>query len=80
MSESTEIQAAAPQALIKGKFGIFETPEGGVHLVFQIEGQEGDKHMEFSPVMLKAMRMAFPGKGDPLQMLRMGRQNGGSSD
>lgn len=62
-----------PELLLKGKFGIFETPDGGVHLVFQLDGQDGDKHMEFSPMMLKAMAMAFPGKGNPLQMLRMGR-------
>jgi hypothetical protein len=61
-----------PKLLLKGKFGIFETPEGGVHLVFKLEGQEDDKHMEFTPFMLKAMAMAFPGKGNPLDMLRMG--------
>jgi hypothetical protein len=69
MSEQPE---AMPTLLLKGKFGIFETPEGGVHLVFNLDGQDGDKHMEFTPVMLKMMQMAFPGKGNPLQMLRMG--------
>ena len=41
-------------------------------MLFRIEGQDEDKHMEFSPMMLKAMKMAFPGKGDPIEMLRMG--------
>jgi len=72
VSEGQEVAAAQPTLLTKGKFGIFETPEGGIHLLFRIEGQDEDKHMEFSPMMLKAMKMAFPGKGDPIEMLRMG--------
>lgn len=73
MSEQpTEVALPEPVLLLKGKFGIFETPEGGIHLVFKLEGQDEDKHMEFTPFMLKAMQMAFPGKGNPLQMLRLG--------
>jgi hypothetical protein len=63
-----------PSLLIKGAFGIWETPEGGIHLVFRLDGDQEDKHMEFSPFMLKAMQMALPGKGNPLQMLRLGRE------
>lgn len=73
MSEpNAEVALPEPVLLLKGKFGIFETPEGGIHLVFKLEGQDEDKHMEFTPFMLKAMQMAFPGKGNPLQMLRLG--------
>lgn len=71
MSESSEMVAPDPKLLLKGKFGIFETPDQGIHLVFKLDGDENDRHMEFTPFMLKAMKMAFPGKGDPLQMLRM---------
>lgn len=72
----TESEAPVPVLLLKGQFGIFESPEGGIHLVFRLDGSEEDKHMEFSPMMLKAMKMAFPGRGDPIQMLKMGSGNG----
>jgi hypothetical protein len=68
-----------PKLLVKGQFGIFETPGGGVHLVLRLEGQPDDKHMELSPMMLRAMKMALPGKGDPLEMLKLGG-NGGTSN
>jgi hypothetical protein len=74
---SEEIAVPTPTLLIKGAFGVFETPDGGIHLVLRLEGQEEDKHMEFSPMMLKAMKMAFPGKGDPLSMLKMGANGAG---
>jgi hypothetical protein len=72
-TEKEIIEMGDPALLVKGAFGIWETPEGGIHLVFRIAGDEDDKHMEFSPFMLKTMQMAFPGKGNPLQMLRLGR-------
>jgi hypothetical protein len=72
MSEPTKIAVTEPKLLLKGKFGIFETPDAGIHLVFRLENDTDDRHMEFTPFMLKAMSMAFPGKGNPLQMLRMG--------
>jgi hypothetical protein len=75
---SEDVAVPMPELLLKGAFGIFETPDGGIHLTFRIEGQDEDKHMEFSPMMLKAMKMAFPGKGDPLTMLKMGSGHGGN--
>jgi hypothetical protein len=75
MSEGQEVAPVTPTLLIKGAFGVFETPDGGIHLVLRLEGADEDKHMEFSPMMLKAMKMAFPGKGNPIDMLRMGAEN-----
>jgi hypothetical protein len=69
------VKMVNPTLLLKGAFGIWETPDGGIHLVFKLDGQDEDKHMEFTPFMLKAMQMAFPGKGNPLQMLRLNRDN-----
>lgn len=75
MSEGQEITPVEPRLLVKGAFGLFETPTGGIHLVLRLEGADEDKHMDFSPMMLKAMSMAFPGKGNPIDMLRMGSDN-----
>jgi len=72
MSEGQEIAPVTPDLLVKGAFGIFETPDGGIHLTVLMEGSDEPKHMEFSPMMLKAMKMAFPGKGDPIAMLKGG--------
>jgi hypothetical protein len=71
--DTTDVVPADPTLLLKGAFGIWESPDGGIHLVFRLDGDPADKHMDFSPTMLKMMQMAFPGKGNPLQMLRMGR-------
>lgn len=75
MSDSAEVAPLTPTMLVKGAFGVFETPDGGIHLVLRMDGADEDRHMEFSPMMLKAMKMAFPGKGDPIAMLRMGAAN-----
>jgi hypothetical protein len=72
MSEGQEVTPVIPELLVKGQFGIFETPDGGIHLTVKMEGSEDVKHMEFSPMMLRAMKMAFPGKGDPIAMLKGG--------
>ena len=58
--------SAGPEPMVKGKFAIYETPGGGVHLVFQADGVPEPQHMEFPPRLVKM----FARGGNPLAMLK----------
>lgn len=63
-------QNGNPVVLARGRFALFQTPNGGLHLSILYDGDEQEKHMELPPAMLKMMRMAVPGMGDPIKILR----------
>lgn len=56
-------------ALVKGIFSIYETPQGGVHIALRLDGEDEDRHMDFPRAMVKMASMAGGGI-DPLAKLR----------
>ncbi len=37
----------APVPVMRGRFAVYDTPDGGYHLTYQLEGEEEPQHMEF---------------------------------
>lgn len=56
-----------PEPFLKGRFNLFETPIGGFHLSYRVDGEEEDRHMEIPPVIAEMMQ----GKVHPIKALRM---------
>lgn len=46
-----------PVPFMKGKFAIFETPQGGLHIAYRLDGTEEDKHIDLPPAMIKMAEM-----------------------
>lgn len=42
-----------PTKVAAGKFAIYQTPKGGMHLTLQVDGEEEPRHMDFPPLMVK---------------------------
>lgn len=59
---------SGPVALLRGKFAVFETPEGGIHLVFRSDTDTEDRHFDVPKHIVK---MAKAG-GNPLAMFKRG--------
>jgi hypothetical protein len=59
---------AEPQAFIRGRFSIYETPDGGFHIAAIFDGEDETRHTEIPGAMLKMAGML--GGGNPLSMLR----------
>lgn len=57
----------APDPFLKGRFSLYHTPDGGIHVAAIFDGDEETKHTEIPAMVLKmAERM---GSGNPLSML-----------
>lgn len=60
-----ETVPAGPPAIAYGRFKLFATEAGGLHLVYSIESDNApaeERHFEVSPVMMKMMRRGPWGK------------------
>jgi hypothetical protein len=56
-----ELVNAMPQVLHEGRYRLYEKPDGGLHLVYLVDGQETEQHMEIPGAMLRLARMASEG-------------------
>lgn len=52
---------AGPHILHEGRYRLYEKPDGGIHLVYLVDGQEDEQHMEIPGAMLRLARMASEG-------------------
>lgn len=44
-----------PTPLAKGKFALYQTPKGGMHLSLHVDGENEPRHIEIPAMMLKLM-------------------------
>jgi len=58
------------EPILTGRFSLYETPHGGIHLAFHLEGEADDRHMEFPPAMVRMAAMAGGGRGNPLDIIK----------
>lgn len=42
-----------PEKVAGGKFAIYKTQKGGMHLTLQVDGEDEPRHMDFPPMMVK---------------------------
>lgn len=58
---------AGPVPFLKGTFAIYETPDGGYHIAYKVEGETETQHMEIPGAALK-MAKAMSGVSNPFAM------------
>jgi hypothetical protein len=59
----SEIQQA-PEAMMRGIFSLYETPEGGYKLVYRVNGEDQDRpHIDLPPGMVRMAKMMGEGNG-----------------
>ena len=44
-----------PTKIAGGKFALYQTPKGAMHLTLQMEGEEEPRHVEIPALMVKMM-------------------------
>lgn len=48
-----------PVELVSGKFTLYQTPKGGMHLTMIVEGEVEPRHIEIPAMMVKLMQKRF---------------------
>lgn len=42
-----------PTAFMEGRFSLFNTPDGGIHLCYRADGADDDEHIQLPPILVK---------------------------
>jgi hypothetical protein len=48
-----------PTPLVKGRFSVYETPDGGFVLAYRLDGADEDSHYRIPAFIVKAARKQF---------------------
>lgn len=59
-----------PEPLIKGRFSLFETPEGGYHIAYIPDGMPETMHLEIPGMIVRMAKAGAEGKLSPLRMMQ----------
>ena len=62
---------AGPVAVSKGTYALFQTPAGGLHLVYRVIGADQDTHMEIPAFVVTMATKAATGGGGPADIMKM---------
>lgn len=69
-----------PEPRIKGRFNLYDTPDGGLHIAYQQDGSEETEHLELPGKLLKLAEMMGKGKLNPVEMFKAFSAMGGKTD
>lgn len=67
---------AMADALMNGKFSLYETPDGGYHIAYVVEGDEETRHIGIPPMIVRMAKQGMEGNLSPMQMLKGMMGNG----
>jgi hypothetical protein len=61
-----------PEPRVKGRFALFDTPDGGIHIAYRPEGSDKDEHFQLPGKVMKFAQAFSEGKlTNPMEMIRM---------
>lgn len=57
--------------LLKGRFAMYETPEGGYHIAYINDGQDDTRHIEIPAFIVRLGQQMSEGKASPVDMVKV---------
>lgn len=67
----TPAAPAPPVPVSQGTYALFETPAGGLHLVYRVKGAETDTHMDIPRFVIDMAAKAAGGGGSITDLMKM---------
>ena len=59
------------EPLMKGRYTMYDLPDGGVHIAYDIDGVEGEpRHLEVPGMVVRMARAAAEGRLNPFTAMR----------
>jgi hypothetical protein len=65
-----ETQEIFPSPRQKGRYNLYDTPDGGIHVSYTVEGSEEIQHIEIPGRIIQMAKMLEDGKMGPAQVLK----------
>ena len=64
------MEANHPVARMTGKFTLYDTPDGGIHIAYLPDGTEETQHLELPGKAIRLAQALESGKMNPAAMMR----------
>lgn len=64
-----EADGAGPKLISRGRYSLYQAPDGGLHLAYRPEDADEDAHLVVPPWVIRAAEAAAGGQG-PLGRMR----------
>jgi len=64
---STPTPENVPVPRQKGRYNLFDTPDGGIHISYSIDGIEGIEHIEIPGKLIQMSKMLESGSMSPMK-------------
>lgn len=68
-----------PEPLLKGRFNLYETPDGGFHIAYLADGDDETRHLEVPAMVVRMARASAEGKLNPVKALKEMMANAAAS-
>jgi hypothetical protein len=62
--------AEIPDPILKGRFNLWETPDGGFHIAYVPDGDKTTHHFDIPGMVVRMAKMSAEGKLNPLKALK----------
>ena len=72
-----EVIPVTPEPRMKGRFNLFDTPDGGLHISYLIDGTEEIQHINIPGQVLSMAKMLESGKMSPKHLMGFFKNMGG---
>lgn len=59
-----------PEPILKGRFNLYETPDGGFHIAYIADGETDTRHLEIPAMVIRMARASAEGKLNPVKALK----------
>jgi hypothetical protein len=59
-----------PEPILKGRFNLYETPDGGFHIAYIADDTTDTRHLEIPAMVIRMARMSAEGKLNPIKALK----------
>ena len=70
MPEPTTPEPTTPEPILKGRFNMWETPDGGFHIAYVADGTDETQHIEVPGMAVNVARLVQDGKLNPFQAFK----------
>lgn len=72
MSEIEKVETGTfIEPRIRGRFALYDIPDGGIHISWQPDGSDETQHAEIPGKVLKLAKAASEGNLNPMQMAKI---------
>lgn len=63
-------ETPAPVPRAKGRFSLFDLPDGGLMVAYRLDEEDEDRHMQIPGMVIRMAKLHAEGKLNPMELVK----------